>query len=130
MCPLGGKCLTKATVYGATVKADKSTETYTGLSEPTFKQRFTVHKGNFKHREQNGTRLSTHIWQLKDNKATYTIYWHIITKSSGFNPATGQCRLCLLETYYIMFKPEGASLNSRSEFYNTCRHKTKHLLGT
>ena len=27
-----------------------------------------------------------------------------------------------------MFKPEGATLNDRSEFYSTCRHREKNLL--
>ena len=32
------------------------------------------------------------------------------------------------EKYFIMFKPEGANMNSRTEFFGACRHKAKLLL--
>ena len=31
--------------------------------------------------------------------------------------------LCLREKFCIIFKPEGASLNGRSELFSTCRHR-------
>ena len=52
-----------------------------------------------------------------------------MARSQAFNPSNGQCRLCNKEKYFIMFKPEGATLNARSEFYSSCRHKAKHLMG-
>ena len=36
--------------------------------------------------------------------------------------------LCIREKYFIIFQPEGASLNSRSELFTTCRHRKKQLL--
>ena len=39
-----------------------------------------------------------------------------------------KCRLCKREKYYILFEPDGATLNKRSELYNTCRHRLKDLL--
>ena len=43
-CPIPGKCLSEGVIYGATVKETVSgkTETYTGLSEATFKKRYTL----------------------------------------------------------------------------------------
>ena len=129
VCPLGGKCLSEGVVYGATVKTNTSQETYTGLTEPPFKTRYGVHKSNFLHKSQKGTTLSSYIWTLKDKSTPFTLDWHIIARSGGYNPSTGQCRLCLKEKWFIMFRPEGASLNKRNEFYNSCRHKARHLLG-
>ena len=38
---------------------------------------------------------------------------------------TNVYRLCMLEKFFIIYKPETATLNSRDEFFNTCRHKSK-----
>ena len=130
ICPLGGQCLVEGVVYGATVKANGKSETYTCLSEPPFKSRFNGHNGNIRNRDSDGTRLSAHIWKLKYRYTLYSLDWHVTDTSTAFNQTTGQCRLCLKEKWYIMFRPEGATLNLRSEFYSHCRHKKKHLLGT
>ena len=53
----------------------------------------------------------------------------ILMKSKSFNTTKRTCYLCLKEKFCIMFRPEGASLNSRSEFFATCRHRLKPLLG-
>ena len=44
------------------------------------------------------------------------------------NPTTWFCRLCTLEKYHIMFEPEKATLNKRSEFFGHCWHKQPQLL--
>ena len=45
------------------------TKNYIGLTEGTFKQRFSQHKATFKHRKYtNSTELSKYIWKLRDNK--------------------------------------------------------------
>ena len=49
ICPLGGVCKTSSLVYQATVTSGDSTETYTGLSEPEFRQRYQNHKADFNH---------------------------------------------------------------------------------
>ena len=33
------------------------------------------------------------------------------------------CRLCLKESFFILFHPETASLNKRTEIYQGCKHK-------
>ena len=108
--------------------------TYTGLASTDWKARLGVHKTSFKHKPKpgaksnNGTELSTHIWELKDQNINHTLSWKILDRAQPFNPSTNMCRLCLTEKYYLMYNPEGATLNSRSEFYTACRHKKGMLI--
>ena len=75
-----------------------------------------------------GTTLSHHIWELKDNNVPYNTKWSILSKASTFNPVTKKCRLCLKEVYYILYKPETATLNSRSEVFGWCKHRKQWSL--
>ena len=128
-CPLGGNCLVDSVVYKTEVKDNNNTNTYTGLTCNTFKDRFYGHRHSFRYRDsKQSTTLSSHIWKLKDKNENFEVKWSIIDRASEFNPVTRKCRLCLKEKYYIIFQPEGASLNQRSELYSTCRHRTKQLL--
>ena len=117
-------------VYKAEVIENNSTSnTYTGLTSNTFKERFYGHRHSFKKRDSNhSTTLSSHIWDLKDKNKNYEVKWSIIDRAKEFNPDTKKCRLCIKEKYYIIFQPEGASLNDRSELFSTCRHRKKKLL--
>ena len=67
---------------------------------------------------------------LKDQNMKYSLKFKQLVQARPFNPVTGMCRLCLGEKYFIMFKPEGANINNRSEFFAACRHKTRLLLCT
>ena len=131
-CPLEGQCLTKELVYQATVvRTDtQHKETYTGLTGGTFKDRYNHHMSNF--RNQSGdkaTTLSKYIWKLKRQGFPYEISWKKLARGRAFNPVTRTCHLCLQEKYLIMFSPHGATLNKRTELYNTCRHRLKDLVG-
>ena len=127
---LGGACQTASLVYEATVLREDNhhKETYTGLTERTFKIRLGEHKYDFRHEKDRTTTLSSYIWKLKKQGIPYNITWKVITRSRSFDPTTRSCQLCLKEKYYIMFRPEGASLNDRRELYATCRHRLKPLL--
>jgi hypothetical protein len=132
-CIMGGKCVPGCVVYqGAVTRKDTGqTDYYTGLSEPSWKLRYANHKQNFKvdnQQNRTATCLSKHIWKLKDQNIGYSLKFKQLIQAQAFNPVTGMCRLCLSEKYFIMFKPEGANINSRSEFFAACRHKTKLLL--
>ena len=129
-CPLDGGCLLDSVVYGAEViDENQNLETYTGLTSNTFKKRFYGHRSSFLHEdEEHETTLSSHIWSLKRNHQKYDIEWHIKDRAKPFNPVSRKCRLCLREKYYIIFEPEGASLNQRSELFSTCRHRLSKLL--
>ena len=129
-CPLPGQCLIKSVVYGAeVVDSNQNIATYTGLTSNTFKTRFYKHRSSFnKESLEHETTLSSHIWDLKRNNQNFEIQWNIKDKAPPFNPISRRCRLCLKEKYYIIFQPDGASLNQRSELFSTCRHRLTNLL--
>ena len=124
-----GQCLRGPVVYRATVSANNTTQYYTGIAGNSFKERFNGHQTSInKNNKRNSTTLSQHIWELKDSGTNFNLSWNIVQNASLFNHSTGKCRLCNTEKLLIMFNPEGDILNSRSEFYSTCRHREKNLL--
>ena len=133
-CPLQGHCLDRNIVYQATVTETKSNEekvveTYVGLCSTTWKERKRNHDKSFKHLRHKGeTILSTHIWAIKDRGSTYTISWRILDRGTPYTPVTKVCMLCTKEKFYIIRRPEFASLNSRQEVGNHCLHKAMSLL--
>ena len=129
-CPVGGACLTEGVIYQASVERedDHSTETYTGLTARTFKRRLYEHTQDFNHQNREGTTLSKHVWGLKTQNIPHKISWQIVARGQSFNPTSKQCILCLKEKFFIMFRPEGATLNDRNELFATCRHRLKPLL--
>ena len=133
-CPTPGKCTTPSVIYQATVKTINNTradETYIGLTENSFKTRYTNHKSSFNNQhKRHSTELSKYIWELKDKGISYSIAWKILTQARPYSTATGRCNLCLTEKYHIICKPNMASLNKRNELVSTCRHARKFLLGS
>ena len=128
-CPLKGECLVKEVVYQATITTAESTETYVGLTATEFKTRWRNHQMSFKHEnKKNDTELSKHLWQLKDQKKDFTISWKILAKAKSYTNLTKRCNLCNTEKFYILYKPDMATLNKRNELVSTCRHKRKFLL--
>ena len=130
-CPLEGKCLTTGTIYQATVtrQDNNKDETYVGLTEGTFKMRFANHKSSFRNpNNKNSTTLSSYIWSLKDNNTPYSLKWRILARSNTYSNSSKSCNLCLKEKYFIICKPQMASLNNRNELAATCRHRSKYLL--
>ena len=132
-CPLSNKCLTESVVYQATVTSTSadSPQTYIGLTENSFKTKYSNHKALFrKYDKRNATELSEYIWLLQSNNIEYSIKWRIVKRAKPYNPALKRCNLCLWEKYFIIFKPEMASLNKRNEFQlvSSCRHANKFLL--
>ena len=101
----------------------------TAPSTSSFKERFNHHQSDFRNRsKKNSTTLSSHIWDLKEISTQYDLSWSILESAPKYNHTTDKCRLCNREKWYIMFRPEGATVNDRSEFYSTCRHRTQDLL--
>ena len=129
-CPLGGKCLTPSIIYKAEVKDQNSvTETYTGLTSRRFKDRFYEHRGSINHGDSDhSTTQSSHIWNLKDANKNFEVSWEILDRAQPFNPVNKKCNLCIKEKYFIIFQPQGSSLNQRNELFSTCRHRKKELL--
>ena len=129
-CPVEGKCLQKGVVYQATLRrGDGVIDTYIGLTSTSFKERWRNHKSNFKTRNpKNATALSKHVWRLQDSGIGYEISWKLVSRAKPFNHVTGVCHLCNREKYFIIFKPEMASLNERNEIAGPCLHKHSNLL--
>ena len=128
-CPLPQNCLSSGIVYQATVTTDNSKETYVGLTDTTFKERYGNHKNSFKDsRKRHATKLSKYIWSLKDSGISYNLEWKVLSKRKAYLPISNRCNLCLREKYFIICKPEMASLNNRNELATECMHRRKHLL--
>ena len=64
---------------------------------------------------------------MEENK-DFTITWALAARAKSYSPTSDSCRLCLKEKSMMILKPEWALLNSRDEFFNHRRHKSKLLL--
>ena len=142
-CPMPGQCCITDVVYRAQLpipppapgqQNNRSEETYTGCSV-NFKKRFGKHKRSVRVLEEKQTTFSTYIWKNFNNngeegrlQALQDTRWTPIARARPYNPGNGKCNLCLTEKWFIMFRPEGASLNQRSEMFSHCYHKEPQLL--
>ena len=128
-CPLDNKCLTSSIIYNAQATTNNATNNYIGLTEGTFKQRFSQHKATFKHRKYtNSTELSKYIWKLRDNNQDFNIKWTIISRARPYNNISKRCDLCLTEKLMIITANPDRILNKRSELISKCRHENKFYL--
>ena len=93
-----------------------------------FKARLGVHTQSFKDPLINQTSLSQYVHELKSNNKEPKISWKIIDRGKKFTPVSGVCQLCTREAYYIVFHPNLAKLNAKSEIFSACRHKKPALL--
>ena len=110
-CPVGNKRLRSNVVYKATVEYEDKKEHYIGMTENTFKTRYTLHKSSLKHsKHRKQTELSNLIWSLKDNNKPYKLSWD---------------NLCLCEKYHILVHPH--LINRKSELLNKCPYRRKYL---
>ena len=132
-CPLQIQCLASGIVYQATVTetATKRKETYIGMTETTFKQRYANHKQSFKQDQyRHQTELSKHVWLLKDTNIAFEIAWKIVQFAKPYSSDSKRCNLCTAEKYNILCNPAMATLNSRTEIISVCRHRKKFLLNS
>ena len=130
---LGSKCLAESSVvyYCKVTRLDTETsEFYTGFTHGPFKYRLYGHNSSFRHRRhRNQTRLSQHVWWLKDCNVKYNLEWKILDNARRikYRPELKiqddgykyvylcQFRIDLpeLEKKYIQFRPQYATLNVR-----------------
>ena len=95
----------------------------------SFKERFRNHTKSINHRKYSKeTKLSRKIWQLRDEGSNFELRWKILARAQPFSPITGVCGLCTEEKWYILFRPNLASLNKREEIAGHCFHKAPALL--
>ena len=136
-CPLDQKCFLENIIYQATVsEPNQESSTYIGQTSLTFKARLAVHKQTFEDEfGTSQTALSRHIHKLKKkgfnptwNPPNPDVTWKLIDRGKSFTPVTGVCQLCIKEAFYILFRPELAKLNSRSEIFSACFHQKPSLL--
>ena len=128
-CPLKGECLKKEIVYQATVTTRENSETYVGLTATEFKTRWRNHQMSFKREEKrNDTELSKYLWKLKEKKKDFAIEWKVLAKAKAYSNLTKRCNLCITEKFFIISKPQMATLNKRNELVSTCRHRRKYVL--
>ena len=126
-CPVGNNCLQANVVYKATVQHESKTSTYIGMTENTFKTRYTLYKSSQKHnKNRSQTELSNLVWSLKDNNIPYELTWEIIIdRMQPYRPGKRTCNLCLAEKFYIL---KGEHLiNKKTELLNKCPHRRKFL---
>ena len=107
---------------------DGKTNSYTGHRSTTFKACLGTHRQSFKTEGMNPTSLSNFIWDLKRKNKKFEVHWEILDRGEPFSPITNKCALCDKEKFYILFRPESASINSRDEIFSSCRHKKSKLL--
>lgn len=128
-CPLERNCNIRNIIYQAEVTTPQAKETHIGLCNTTFKERYRNHTCSFrKECYKNTTKLSKHIWSLKEWKIDYQIRWRKVKQVKSYSNVNKKCNLCLWEKYFIICKPEMLSLNRRNEMALTCRHSKKFLL--
>ena len=130
-CPVAGSCLTSSVVYQATVTTDDNmpAQTDDGLTETPFKIRFANHKPSLNNPNTRlSTELSKHVWCFEGSRVPFKITWKFLKQTSPYNPVSGRCNLCLWEKYFIICKPELATLNKQNELATSCRHANKFLL--
>lgn len=132
-CPLSGNCLSKNIVYQAIVSAKVSgiekEFKYVGLTSTTFKERLANHRADARYSsKRKNTSLSEFVWALKDKNIQYDIRWKLLERVAPFCIGTRKCQLCIMEKFYIIFRPLEADINKRNELPSHCRHKKRHLL--
>ena len=129
-CPLQGNCLVKSIVYQADVKApNKTTMTYYGLTEMTFKERYYGHTSSLRHeKNKNETELSKYVWKLRNEGISPSIKWSIKAKAYTYQGGATHCDLCLTEKTIITLASTKTTLNSRTEIFSKCRHQRKFTL--
>jgi len=132
-CAVDNKCLTASLICNAQITSttdnQTTTKNYIGLTEGTFKQRYTQHKSTFTHRKlSNSTELSKYIWQLKDSNTSFTTKCSIIARARPYHNSSKRGDLCLAEKLHIIKRSDSNLLNKQSELVSKCRHENKFYL--
>ena len=125
-----GNCQVKGVVYKANVSTEDNGErVYIGLTDNTFKTRYTNHMKSFRNeRYKNDTELSKFVWNLRNKGQDFDISWSIIDKALSYSNMNKRCNLCISEKLHIINADKSTLLNKRSELVSKCRHQNKYYL--
>ena len=119
-CPLAGNCLTSSVVYRATVHVSNSDPAddmyYIGLTERTFKERYTSHMSNFRLEKYAGaTELSKYLWDLKKKGKNYEVNWDVLRRAPAYSSTSKRWQLCTTEKLFIATVPPTRRLCSTQD---------------
>ena len=87
---------------------------YIGSTIRTFKKRYGEHKHAINNEDAEGTRLSEHVWDLKNSNKKFNITWEILERTRSAVPGR-ICSLCNLERIHIALADQDTLINKRSE---------------
>ena len=88
-------------VYQKEVVTPQSKETYIGLCDTTFKERYTNHTCSFRdERYKNVTELRKYMWSLKDRKINSEIKWRKVRQVRSYSHINKKCNLFVGEIFY------------------------------
>ena len=112
------QCLKPNTIYEAQISNNTNYEhkKYLGAAETSFKERYSNHTRDFKHKKHmKCTELSKYIGNLKNQGITHIVKWRIVQKfNSKVSP--NYCKLCLTEKLLIIKSLDDCNLlNKRCE---------------
>ena len=128
-CTKNATCPLKNIVYHAKVtQSDNIGTNYIGQTSLDFKARLAVHKQTFKDPTVSQTSLSIHLHKPNERNIKHEESWRIIGKGKPYTPSSKVCILCDNEKFNILFRPEIADLNAKSEFYSHLMHIKPKLL--
>ena len=130
-CPLNGDCGIGPLVYQADIIEQNRTMSYIGMSGRSFKQRYIEHHralNNKKAAQRNPTKLSKHVWSLKDRNIQHDIEWKVRATTGVYFPGAKYCDTCITEKLLILEADKKSCLNQRTELLTKCIHKRKHTL--
>ena len=106
---------------------------YIGMTGRPFKERYTEHRGalgNRKTAEKQPTRLSKHVWSLKNNDPPihHEVKWKLRARTGIYFPGAKYCDTCITEAMLILEADRNTSLNLRTEILSKCKHMRKFSL--
>ena len=134
-CPVPGKCTATNVCYHCRVEREDNhtCKNYAGMTAQVLKTRIGQHLTDAKKfhpvtNKSGMSKLSQHVGGLIFSNIPWSWHWDILCHAKIFSPISERCDLCVKEKYYILYHPELASLNIRSELFSACRHKDRFLL--
>ena len=116
-CPLPDECLTKNSVYEATVTAENADHIYFGTCKGPAKTRISDHQSSFKQKKyENKTELFKFVWSLQDKGIPYSLSWRIAIRCQPYRCGTRRCDLCLTEknTHLTINSPQSTQRTIRN----------------